>query len=69
MASDWPERPKLTADRLVALAAVARLTLEPAQAARSLPQIEQIFGLLDALNAVPLGETVPASPFDPRQPD
>jgi len=50
----------LTADRIAALAAAVRLDLDRHRAGILIGQMEQVFGLLDSLDRIDLGETAPA---------
>lgn len=45
-------------------ARLARLDLSPERLAKIGPTVEGIYALIDTLDAVPLGETPPATAFD-----
>ena len=51
---------------LAALCTAARLELTPERQAVVAPALDGILNLLDALDAVDLGETPPTNSFDPR---
>lgn len=57
-------RPVVTADRAKNMASSVRLCLGDARAEAVAPVVEQIFGLLDGLDKVVLGETPPAFTFN-----
>lgn len=54
------------AETVARAAAVARLDLPPERAALVGSTAEAIYALIDRLDAVPLGETPPATAFDAR---
>jgi hypothetical protein len=60
------ERPPLTNATLQALAGVARLNVPEARQEPVRSALERIYALLDGLDAVPVGETPPASAYDAR---
>ncbi|MBB3084638.1 hypothetical protein [Geodermatophilus sabuli] len=51
---------------LTALVSFARLDLSPERKAAMAPALDLIVGLIDSLDAVDVGETPPASAYDPR---
>ena len=56
-------RPALTAERVKDLALNTRLVLHGSRAEAIAPVVEQIFGMLDDLDSVGLGETPPSFSF------
>ena len=56
-------RPAFTAGRVKDLALYTRLVLHCARAEAIAPVVEQIFGMLDDLDSVGLGETPPSFSF------
>lgn len=61
-----PKRPAISGERLKEMAANVRLELSDARAGELAPVAEQVFGLLDGLDEVALGDTPPAFAFDAR---
>ncbi len=61
-----PNRPAISGQRLKDMAANARLGLDEARAEALSPVAEQVFAMLDGLDAVKLGDTPPAFSFDAR---
>ena len=59
-------RPEITGDRVKVLAANAGLSLGDSRAEALAPVVDQIFGLLDGLDAVRLAETPPSFSFNSR---
>ena len=59
-------RPAFTAGRVKDLALNTRLVLDGARAEAIAPVVEQIFGMLDDLDSVELGETPPSFSFQPN---
>ena len=59
-------RQPLTEEGLEQLLAVARLPLTPERKAVARPALELIYSLVDSLDGIDLGETPPATAFDPR---
>ena len=57
---------ELVGEALQAVARHARLDLSPERLEAVAPMINSIGALFDALDAVPLGETPPATAFDAR---
>ncbi|HIA22195.1 MAG TPA: hypothetical protein EYN80_07185 [Alphaproteobacteria bacterium] len=57
-------RPVVNADRVKNMASSVRLCLDDTRAEVVAPVVEQIFGLLDGLDKVVLGETPPAFTFN-----
>ena len=56
-------RPALTGGRVQELALNTRLVLHGSRAEEIAPVVEQIFGMLDDLDSVGLGETPPSFSF------
>ena len=61
-----PPRTAVTATGLGELLAAARLDLPPDRRDAVLASLSGVHQLLDLMDAVPLGETPPATAFDPR---
>ena len=60
------ERAPLTSATLQALAEAARLNVPEARQEPVRTALDRIYALLDALDAVPVGETPPANAYDAR---
>jgi Asp-tRNA(Asn)/Glu-tRNA(Gln) amidotransferase C subunit len=59
------KRVPISPPEIAAVARVARLPVSPDQAKELAATMDGIYGLLDRLDAVPLGETPPAFAFKP----
>jgi Asp-tRNA(Asn)/Glu-tRNA(Gln) amidotransferase C subunit len=66
MSKNWPSRPAVSGNHIRDLAAAARLNLKADRAEILVPQVQMVYGLLDALTEVQVGETAPAFAFSPR---
>ncbi|SFO47432.1 hypothetical protein SAMN05216207_10652 [Pseudonocardia ammonioxydans] len=64
--SMFPSRPSCSGSTLDELLRMARLELAPERVAAVGPTVGDIYGLMDRLDAVELGEVVPATAFDAR---
>ncbi len=64
-----PDRPAISGERLKDMAANVRLGMADERAQALSPVAEQVFAMLDGLNAVELGDTPPAFSFDARWKD
>lgn len=62
-------RPDLTPDRVRDMAATAGLSLDKSRAEALTPWVDQVFAMMDGLDAIPLGETPPAFAFKCRRTD
>lgn len=61
-----PLRPDCSGPMLDELLRMARLELGPERMAAVGPAVDQIYGLVDRLDAVELGDVAPATAFDAR---
>lgn len=59
-------RPSCSGTTLDELLRMARLDLGPERVAVVGPTVDEIYGLMDRLDAVELGDTAPATAFDAR---
>jgi len=64
-----PNRPAISGERLKEMAANVRLGLGDERAEALSPVAEQVFAMLDGLDAVKLGDASPAFSFDARWKD
>lgn len=62
----FPSRPEVDEQSFRALLAHARLDLAPDRHERVSDLLQGVSGVLDSLDAIPLGETPPATAFDAR---
>lgn len=60
------DRPEINFTTIQQIAAMVRYPLTDERAAELVPHLTNLLAALDMLDEIPLGETPPATAFDPR---